>query len=88
MLTALYAARLAEHGIGVYEIRPGIIETDLTGPVKAKYDQLIGDGLTPIRRWGQPEDVGRAVLAVATDLLPFSTGQVIDVDGGFHLRTL
>jgi NAD(P)-dependent dehydrogenase (short-subunit alcohol dehydrogenase family) len=88
MLTSLYAARLAEYGIGVYEIRPGIIETDMTGPVKAKYDRLIGDGLTPIRRWGQPADVGRAVLAVATDLLPFSTGQVIDVDGGFHLRTL
>ncbi|HEY8474013.1 MAG TPA: 3-ketoacyl-ACP reductase [Natronosporangium sp.] len=88
MLTALYAARLAEHGIGVYEIRPGIVETDMTGPVKERYDQLIANGLTPIRRWGQPEDVGKAVLAIATDLLPFSTGQVIDVDGGFHLRTL
>jgi 3-oxoacyl-[acyl-carrier protein] reductase len=89
MMTALYAARLAEYGINVYEIRPGIIETDMTGPVKAHYDKLIlADGLTPIRRWGQPEDVGRAVVAVATDLLPFSTGQVIDVDGGFHLRTL
>jgi 3-oxoacyl-[acyl-carrier protein] reductase len=88
MLTALYAARLAEHGIGVYEIRPGIVATDMTGPVKERYDALIGGGLTPIRRWGQPEDVGRAVLAIATDLLPFSTGQVIDVDGGFHLRTL
>ena len=61
----------------------------MTGPVKERYDQLIHDeGLTPIRRWGQPEDVARAVVAVATDLLPFSTGQVIDVDGGFHLRTL
>jgi 3-oxoacyl-[acyl-carrier protein] reductase len=88
MLTALYAARLAEHGIGVYEIRPGIVATDMTGPVKERYDALIADGLTPIRRWGQPEDVGKAVLAVASDLLPFSTGQVIDVDGGFHLRTL
>jgi NAD(P)-dependent dehydrogenase (short-subunit alcohol dehydrogenase family) len=88
MLTALYAARLAEHGIGVYEIRPGIVATDMTGPVKERYDALIAGGLTPIRRWGQPEDVGKAVLAVATDLLPFSTGQVIDVDGGFHLRTL
>jgi NAD(P)-dependent dehydrogenase (short-subunit alcohol dehydrogenase family) len=89
MMTALYAARLAEYGINVYEIRPGIIDTDMTGPVKARYDKLIlTDGLTPIRRWGQPEDVGRAVVAVATDLLPFSTGQVIDVDGGFHLRTL
>jgi 3-oxoacyl-[acyl-carrier protein] reductase len=88
MLTALYAARLAEHGIGVYEIRPGIVATDMTGPVKERYDALIAGGLTPIRRWGRPEDVGRAVLAIATDLLPFSTGQVIDVDGGFHLRTL
>lgn len=89
MVTQLWAARLAEHGINVYEIRPGIIATDMTGPVKARYDDLIHHrGLTPIRRWGQPEDVGRAVRAVATDLLPFSTGQVLDVDGGFHLRTL
>lgn len=89
MAAQLYAARLAEHGINVYEIRPGIIETDMTGAVKAKYDDLIlNQGVTPIRRWGQPDDVGRAVVAVATDLLPFSTGQVIDVDGGFHIRTL
>jgi 3-oxoacyl-[acyl-carrier protein] reductase len=89
MMTQLFAARLAEHGINVYEVRPGIVATDMTGPVKARYDKLIlEDGLTPIRRWGQPEDVGRAVVAIATDLLPFSTGQVIDVDGGFHLRTL
>jgi 3-oxoacyl-[acyl-carrier protein] reductase len=89
MMTQLYAARLAAHGITVYEIRPGIIETDMTGPVKAKYDELILErGLTPIRRWGQPEDVGKAVVAIAGDLLPYSTGQVIDVDGGFHIRTL
>lgn len=89
MMTALFAARLAAHGIGVYEIRPGIIETDMTGAVKAKYDRLIlQDGLTPIRRWGRPLDVARAVVAIATDLLPFSTGEVIHVDGGFHLRTL
>lgn len=89
MLVQLFAARLAEHGINVYEVRPGIIETDMTGPVKQRYDDLIlRQGLTPIRRWGQPADVGKAVVAVATDLLPFSTGQVLDVDGGFHLRTL
>ena len=89
MMTQLYAARLAEHGIGVYEIRPGVIETDMTGPVKEKYDKLIfSDGITPIRRWGQPDDVGRAVVAIASDLLPFSTGQVIDVDGGFHMKIL
>ena len=88
MLTPLYAARLAEHGINVYEIRPGIIATDMTGPVKEKYDQLIAGGLTPMQRWGQPADIGKAVAAIALDLLPFSTGEVINVDGGFHLRRL
>jgi 3-oxoacyl-[acyl-carrier protein] reductase len=88
MLTPLFAARLAEHGIGVFEIRPGIIATDMTGPVKEKYDRLIADGLTPIKRWGTPEDIGKAVVAIATDAFPFSTGEVINVDGGFHLRTL
>src|SRR6185295_10530926 len=88
MITPLFAARLAEHGINVYEIRPGIIATDMTGPVKDKYDKLIAEGLTPIQRWGKPEDIGRAVAAIAQDLLPFSTGEVINVDGGFHLRTL
>jgi 3-oxoacyl-[acyl-carrier protein] reductase len=89
MMTQLFAARLAENGINVYEIRPGIIETDMTGPVKAKYDKLIiEDGIQPIRRWGKPEDVARAVVAIARDLLPYSTGEVINVDGGFHLRRL
>ena len=88
MLTPLYATRLAEYGINVYEIRPGIIATDMTGPVKEKYDKLIGEGLTPIKRWGQPADVGKAVVAIANDLLPFSTGEVINVDGGFHIRRL
>jgi 3-oxoacyl-[acyl-carrier protein] reductase len=89
MMTQLFAARLAGEGINVYEIRPGIIETDMTGPVKAKYDELIFQkDLTPIRRWGTPDDVARAVLAVANDLLPFSTGEVINVDGGFHMRRL
>jgi NAD(P)-dependent dehydrogenase (short-subunit alcohol dehydrogenase family) len=88
MLTLLYASRLADHGINVYEIRPGVIATDMTGPVKEKYDTLISEGLTPIKRWGQPEDIGKAVLAIANDLLPFSTGEVINVDGGFHLRRL
>ena len=88
MLTPLFAARLAEHGINVYEIRPGIIATDMTGPVKDKYDKLIADGLTPIKRWGAPADIGKAVAAIAQDLLPFSTGEVINVDGGFHLRRL
>ncbi|MBW2121385.1 MAG: 3-ketoacyl-ACP reductase, partial [Deltaproteobacteria bacterium] len=88
MTTALFAVRLAQYGIGVYEIRPGIMETDMTAPVREKYNRLISEGVTPIRRWGTPEDVARAVLAIARDYFPFSTGEVIDVDGGFHLRTL
>jgi 3-oxoacyl-[acyl-carrier protein] reductase len=88
MITPLYAARLAEFGINVYEIRPGIIATDMTGPVKEKYDRLIAEGLTPIKRWGTPEDVGRAVAAIVQDRFPFSTGEVLNVDGGFHLRRL
>lgn len=88
MLTPLFAARLAEHGIQVFEIRPGIIATDMTGPVREKYDRLIADGLTPIARWGQPADVGRAVAAIAQGHFPFSTGEVLNVDGGFHLRRL
>ena len=88
MMTKLYAVRLAEFGINVYEIRPGVIETDMTGPVKEKYDKMIAEGLTPIVRWGKPDDVARAVVAVSTDAFPFSTGEVINVDGGFHLRRL
>ncbi len=88
MMTKLFAVRLAEFGINVYEIRPGVIETDMTGPVKEKYDTMIAEGLTPIARWGKPDDVARAVVAVATDAFPFSTGEVINVDGGFHLRRL
>ena len=88
MLTALYADRLAEYNIGVFEIRPGIIATDMTSVVTAKYDKLIAEGITPIKRWGQPEDIGQAVGAIAEGRLDFSTGQVINVDGGFHLRRL
>lgn len=88
MMTKLFAVRLAEHGIGVYEIRPGVIATDMTAAVKEKYDRLIAEGLTPIRRWGTPEDIGRAVAAIAQDLFPFSTGEVFNVDGGFHLHRL
>jgi 3-oxoacyl-[acyl-carrier protein] reductase len=88
MVTQLFADRLAASGIRVYELRPGIIETDMTGPVHEKYDRLIADGLTPIPRWGQPEDVARAVVALAEGQFPFSTGEVINVDGGFHIRRL
>jgi NAD(P)-dependent dehydrogenase (short-subunit alcohol dehydrogenase family) len=88
MMTALFAERLAEFGILVYEVRPGVIETDMTSVVKERYDALIDGGLTPVKRWGQPEDVARAVLAIVEEYLPFSTGEVINVDGGFHLRRL
>ncbi len=88
MMTKLYADRLAEYNIGVFEISPGIIETDMTGAVKEKYDKLIAEGLTPIKRWGRPEDVAKAVAAIAQGKLDFCTGQVINVDGGFHLRRL
>ena len=89
MTTALFADRLAEYGIYVYEIRPGIIATDMTATVTEKYDRLIhDDGITPIRRWGTPEDIGRAVRAIAGGAFAFSTGEVFNVDGGFHLRRL
>jgi len=88
MMTRLYADRLAKEGIGVFEIRPGIIATDMTAAVKGKYDELIGKGLTPIRRWGEPVDVAKAVGAIAEGRLDFSTGQIINVDGGFHFRRL
>ena len=88
MMTKLYADRLAEYNIGVFEISPGIIETDMTSAVKDKYDKLIAEGLTPIKRWGKPEDVAKAVGAIAEGRLDFSTGTVINVDGGFHLRRL
>lgn len=88
MVTRLFAARLAEYAIPVNEVRPGIVATDMTAPVREKYDRLIADGLTPIRRWGTPEDVGRAVRALACGDFEFSTGVAIDVDGGFHLTRL
>jgi 3-oxoacyl-[acyl-carrier protein] reductase len=89
MMTKLFADRLAGEAIHVYEIRPGVIATDMTGGVKEKYDRLILEqGITPIRRWGTPEDVGRAVRAIMEDRFPFSTGAVFDVDGGFHLHRL
>lgn len=88
MMTQLFADRLADDGIQVFEIRPGVIESDMTAPVREKYDRLIAEGFTPIRRWGQSSDVGKAVVAIVQNLLPFSTGEVINVDGGFHLRRL
>lgn len=88
MMTQLYAARLAECGIPVYEVRPGVIRTDMTKGVSAKYDALIEDGLTPIARWGTPADVAEAVAVLAEGRLKFSTGEIINVDGGFHIRRL
>jgi NAD(P)-dependent dehydrogenase (short-subunit alcohol dehydrogenase family) len=88
MMTWLLAVRLAEYAIRVFELCPGVIESDMTAPVKEKYDRLIADGLSPIRRWGKPEDVARAVVALTTDAFPFSTGDRINVDGGFHIRRL
>ena len=88
MVTKLFAARLAEYGIAVYEVCPGVIDTDMTAGQRESYDRLIREGLTPIRRWGTPADIGKAVLALVTRQLPFSTGNSIHVDGGFHIRRL
>lgn len=88
MVTQLFADRLAEYGINVYEIRPGVIRTDMTSTVSGKYDTLIQNGLTPIKRWGEPEDVANAVSVLCSGKLGFSTGEVINVDGGFHIRRL
>ena len=88
MMTQLYAARLAEYGIPVYEVRPGVIRTDMTSAVTGKYDALIAGGLTPIARWGEPGDVADAVAVLAEGRLKFSTGEVLNVDGGFHIQRL
>ena len=88
MSAALWAARLAGHGIGVFEVRPGIVRTDMISAVADVYDKRIRDGLLPQKRMGEPADVARAVRAIADGKLDYSTGQVIDVDGGFHLRVL
>ncbi|MFO7610977.1 MAG: 3-ketoacyl-ACP reductase [Clostridia bacterium] len=88
MVTKLFADRLADHGVNVYEIRPGIILTPMTEVVKGKYDKLIAEGLTPIKRWGYPEDIANAVSAFCSDKFAFSTGEVVNVDGGYHLQRL
>ena len=88
MATRLWAARLAEFGIDVYEVRPGVIATDMTAGVTEKYDQLIAGGLTVEKRWGRPEDVGRAVAALSRGDIPYATGQVLNIDGGMTLQRL
>ena len=88
MMTWLFADRLANEGIRVYEVCPGIIASDMTAPVQAKYDKLIDEGLYPIRRWGQTEDVAKAVRLLVSGDLAFTTGERLNVDGGFHIRRL
>ena len=88
MITKLFADRLAEYGIMVNEVRPGIIATDMTSKVQEKYDNLIDGGLLPIKRWGKPEDIASAVYTLCSGALPYMTGQSLDVDGGFHIRRL
>lgn len=88
MLTTLYADRLAPEGILVHEIRPGVIDTDMTGTVHEKYDRLIAAGEFPIARWGKPQDIANAVSLLISDKLMYTTGNYIDVDGGFHIRRL
>jgi NAD(P)-dependent dehydrogenase (short-subunit alcohol dehydrogenase family) len=85
MMTKVFAVRLAPHRIHTYEIRPGIIATEMTAVARAKYDTLIGAGLTPISRWGEPEDIGAAVAALARGALPFATGDAYHIDGGMHI---
>lgn len=88
MMTQLFADRLAGEGILVNEVRPGIIRTDMTARVQSKYDDLIAEGLLPMPRWGTPEDVAEAVMVLGDGALCYTTGQAIDVDGGFHIRRL
>jgi NAD(P)-dependent dehydrogenase (short-subunit alcohol dehydrogenase family) len=88
MAARLFAVRLAEHGIPVYEVRPGIIATDMTAGVKDAYGQRIAEGLVPERRWGQPEDVGRAVASLLRGDLPHASGAVLTIDGGLSIPRL
>ena len=86
MVTQLWAVRLAAEGVQVFELRPGIMETDMTGAVKETYDRLIANGLVPMRRWGQPDDVGAAVAGILEGRFPYTTGDVFNIDGGMQLR--
>jgi NAD(P)-dependent dehydrogenase (short-subunit alcohol dehydrogenase family) len=88
MVARCFALRLAEEGIAVHDIRPGVIRTDMTAPVAARYTERIEAGLSPIRRWGEPEDVGAAIAVLAAGLLPFTTGDAFHVDGGLHIARL
>lgn len=88
MMTQLFADRLAQENINVYEVRPGVTATDMTSKVAEMYEKRINEGLMPIRRWGQPEDVAKICVAIAEGALPFSTGEIINVDGGIHIQRL
>jgi 3-oxoacyl-[acyl-carrier protein] reductase len=88
MMTKLFAVRLGETGIAVFEIRPGIIRTDMTAVVKDKYDRLINDGLTPVKRWGEPEDIAKVATSLASGNFHFSTGDAFHVDGGLFIHRL
>jgi NAD(P)-dependent dehydrogenase (short-subunit alcohol dehydrogenase family) len=88
MMTKAFALRLGSHGIATYEIRPGLIRTDMTLPVRDKYTRMIGEGLTPMPRWGEPADIGRAVATLASGAIPFSTGDAFHLDGGLHIPKL
>jgi NAD(P)-dependent dehydrogenase (short-subunit alcohol dehydrogenase family) len=88
MATQLWAARLAPEGIVVYEVRPGVVATDMTAAVKSKYDALFANGGSPIARWGQPSDVAGAIILLASGLMPYSTGDVIHVAGGMQIPRL
>ncbi len=88
MMTQLFALRLGAHGIGAYEIRPGVIETAMTAVARERYNARYAQGFTPINRWGQPDDVGRAAAMLASGALGFSTGEAIHVDGGLSVRSL
>lgn len=88
MMSQLFAARLASEGIGVFELRPGIIKTDMTAGVQERYDALIEEGLVPARRWGQPDDIGQVVKALVTGQMAYATGAVLPVDGGLCIHQL
>ena len=88
MMTKLFAIRLADTGIGVYEIRPGVIETDMTTPARERYSKLIADGGVPIPRWGQPDDIAAAVATLASGQIPYTVGQALAIDGGLGLVQL
>jgi NAD(P)-dependent dehydrogenase (short-subunit alcohol dehydrogenase family) len=88
MMNKLFALRLAEHGVNCYEIRPGVIATEMTAPAKERYDKFIAEGNIPFARWGTPQDIGEAIATLASGALPFSTGDSFAIDGGLHIAKM